>query len=75
MIFLKENDQLELVDRKKFDYTNGWENLTNDVDEALYKLEKNLDLEIKKQSYFVYSHLVDEKIGDIKPVYLQKLNN
>jgi len=73
MIFLKENGRLELVDREKFTYTNGWENLTNDVDEALYKLEKNLDLEIKKTIIFVYSHLVDEKIGDIKQVYLQKI--
>ena len=73
MIFLKENGRLELVDKERFDYTNGWENLTNDVDEALYKLEKNLDLEIKKTIIFVYSHLVDEKIGDIKPVYLQKI--
>lgn len=73
MIFLKENGRLELVDKQEFVYTNGWENLTNDVDEALYKLEKNLDLEIKKTIIFVYSHLVDERIGDIKPVYLQKI--
>ncbi|MEK7096875.1 MAG: hypothetical protein AAB859_01000 [Patescibacteria group bacterium] len=73
MIFLNENGQLELVDREKFNYTNGWENLTNDVDEALYKLEKNIEVEIKKTIIFVYSHLVDEKIGDIKPVYLQKI--
>jgi len=59
MIFLKENGRLELVDREKFTYTNGWENLTNDVDEALYKLEKNLDLEINKTIIFVYSHLVE----------------
>jgi hypothetical protein len=75
MIFLKENNHLELVDREKFNYTNSWENLTNDVDEALYKLEKNLDLEIKKTIMFVYSHLVDPKLGDIKPVYLQKIKH
>lgn len=75
MIFLKENGRLELVDREKFNYTNSWENLTNDVDEALYKLEKNLDLEIKKTIIFVYSHLVDAKIGDIKHVYLQKIKH
>ena len=73
MIFLMENGRLELVDREKFAYTNGWESLTNDVDEALYKLEKNLEVEIKKTIIFVYSHLVDEKIGDIKSVYLQKI--
>ncbi|MBI5123146.1 hypothetical protein HZA75_04790 [Candidatus Roizmanbacteria bacterium] len=73
MTFLKENGRLELVDREKFTYTNGWENLTDDVDEALYKLEKNLEVEIKKTIVFVYSHLMDEKIGDIKPVYLQKI--
>ena len=38
MTFLKESGKLELVDREKFTYTNGWENLTDDVDEALYKL-------------------------------------
>ena len=75
MIFLKENGRLELVDREKFNYTNSWENLTNDVDEALYKLEKNLDLEIKKTIIFVYSHLIDTKIGDIKQVYLQKIKH
>src|SRR3989339_1005052 len=73
MTFLKESSRLELVDREKFVYTNSWENLTDDVDEALYKLEKNLELEIKKTIIFVYSHLVDTKIGDIKPVYLQKI--
>ena len=73
MTFSKENSGLELVDREKFTYTNGWENLTDDVDETLYRLEKNLDIEIKKTIFFVYSHLVDEKIGDIKPVYLQKI--
>ncbi|MEK7633351.1 MAG: hypothetical protein AAB437_00715 [Patescibacteria group bacterium] len=73
MIFSKETFGLELIDREKFTYTNGWENLTDDVDEALYRLEKNLDIEIKKTIFFVYSHLVDEKIGDIKPVYLQKV--
>src|SRR3989338_5900280 len=73
MTFLKESSQLELIDREKFTYTNGWENLTDDVDAALYRLEKNLDTEIKKTIIFVYSHLVDEKIGDIKLVYLQKI--
>jgi len=73
MTFLKESGRLELVDREKFTYTNSWENLTDDVDEALYKLEKNLEVEIKKTIVFVYSHLIDEKIGDIKPVYLQKI--
>ncbi len=74
MTFLKtEEGELELVDREKFIYTNGWENLTDDVDDTLYKLEKNLDKEIKKTIVFVYSHLIDEKIGDIKPVYLQKI--
>ncbi len=73
MTFSKENTGLELVDREKFTYTNGWENLIDDIDEALYRLEKNLDIEIKKTIFFVYSHLVDEKIGDIKPIYLQKI--
>ncbi len=73
MTFLKENGRLELIDQEKFSYTNGWENLTDDVDEALYRLEKNLEVEIKKSIVFVYSHLVDEKIGDIKQVYLQKI--
>lgn len=73
MIFSKEATGLELIDREKFNFTNGWENLVEDVDETLYKLEKNLDFEMKKTIFFVYSHLVDDKIGDIKSVYLQKI--
>jgi hypothetical protein len=83
-IFLKEEDGiLMLMDNKdgkmavhekeNFTYTNGWENLSNDIDEVLYRFEKKINKSVDKTIFFVYSHLVDEKIGDIKQPYLQKI--
>ncbi|MFH0979586.1 MAG: hypothetical protein V1803_01425 [Candidatus Roizmanbacteria bacterium] len=83
-LFLKEEEGIAIVmarqqgkiiikEREKFQYTNGWENLTEDVDEALYKLEKELNTEVVKTIFFVYSHLVDDRTNDIKKPYLSKI--
>ncbi len=83
-LFLKENEGYVLVisfangnavivEREKFSYTNGWENLGDDVDEVLYRVEKKLGFQLKKTIFFVYSHLIDEKALDIKKPYLQKI--
>jgi len=85
-IFLKEEEGILLVisqgltgavvqEKEKFNYSNGWENLSNDIDEILYRMEKKLDYQFSKTIFFVYSHLVDDKTGDIKKPYLQKIKD
>lgn len=83
-IFLKEEEgtlmlmdstggSIEIREKENFNYSNGWENLVSDIDEVLYRFEKKVNTNIDKTIFFVYSHLVDEKAGDIKQPYLQKI--
>ena len=85
-IFLKEEEGTLLVisqslngavirEKEKFNYSNGWEGLSNDIDQILYRMEKKLDYQFNKTIFFVYSHLVDDKTGDIKKPYLQKIKD
>lgn len=76
IILEKNNYQLTIKDKENFSYTNGWENLTDDIDEIIFQLEKRSNeknFQLKKTIFFVYSHLVDEKTGEIKKPYLEKI--
>ena len=73
IIMARQQGKIVIKEREKFQYTNGWENLTEDVDEALYKLEKELNTQVVKTIFFVYSHLVDDRTNDIKKPYLSKI--
>lgn len=75
-VFEKNGSQLITTNKINFSYTNGWENLAEDIDEVLFQIEKksaNKSIKLKKTIFFVYSHLVDEKTGEIKKPYLEKI--
>lgn len=83
-LFLKEEEgelfvitahrgRVEIKETEKFLYSNGWENLTNDIDEVLYRVERKLGSALNKTIFFVYSHFIDERVGDIKKPYLAKI--
>lgn len=73
LFMMNYQEEIKVKEKIKFKYTNGWENLTEDVDEILYKFEKKYQLEISKTIFFVYSHLVDNKTKNIKEPYLNKI--
>jgi len=73
IIMARQQGKIVIKEREKFQYTNGWENLTEDVDETLFKLEKELNTQVVKTIFFVYSHLVDDRTSDIKKPYLSKI--
>lgn len=74
LIFMSnESGELKIIDKLNFDYTNGWENLIEDVDENLYKLEEAHKITFSKTIFFLYSHLVDDITKNIKAPYLQKI--
>ncbi|MDO8609014.1 MAG: hypothetical protein Q7R95_00540 [bacterium] len=73
LIFIKEQNKMVMKTYEKFTYSNGWENLTEDVDEMLFKLEHNLKIQLKETIIFVYSHLIDEQSKEIKKPYLIKI--
>ena len=77
-LVIKKNNQRhssQLIDQREFKYSNGWENLTYDIDEVLFTLEKNHNFSLKKTVFFLYSHLIDSRSHSIKDSYLEKINS
>ncbi len=64
-----------LVDFIHFNYSDGWEKIIEDVDEVLYRLENKNNTLVDKVIFFLYSHLIDEKDGNIKPPYQNKIKS
>lgn len=84
-LFLKENEgmlfyinqsvggNLKISKKEKFAFTDGWERLSEDVDEVLNRLETITGKSPEKTVFFIYSHLVDPVTKEIKRPYLQKI--
>lgn len=72
-IFGGDGTRLRVLGRQEFKYSNSWENLTEDVDEVLFKLENETKCRIEKTIFFLFSHLIDEASKEIKRPYLQKI--
>jgi hypothetical protein len=64
---------IKLIDQRAFNFTNGWDNLTYDIDELLFNLENDHKIELKKTAFFVYSHLIDLHTRDITSPYKEFL--
>jgi len=83
-LFLKENKgvgcvlhktdkKVELLAKEHFNYTNGWEHITEDVDNLLSRLENRVDCHLEKTIFFFFSHFIDEKENAIKRPYSTKI--
>lgn len=75
LVLEEKSGELVILEKEKFNYSNGWENLIEDVDEVLLRLEKQTSKSLDKTIIFVYSHFVDEKTGEIKKPYLAIIKN
>lgn len=64
---------ISIVDESKFNYSNSWERIVEDVDQVLSLLENQNNLKVKQIIYFVYSHMVSQADKQIKPIYLNKI--
>ncbi|MCX7955689.1 MAG: hypothetical protein N2593_01090 [Patescibacteria group bacterium] len=73
IIIKKEKNNVFIEDKINFDYSNGWENLTEDIDEIIYQIEEKNKTTISKTIFFVYSHLIDDINKNIKNPYLNKI--
>jgi len=72
MILSKEKGGLVLQEKINFSYSNGWENLTEDVDENLSFFDLGEE-EITQLIIFVYSHLVDQTTKQIQKPLLSSI--
>lgn len=61
----EKNGTMMLEDFEKFNYSNGWDNICEDVDEMLIKLEGRVNFHFKDTIFFVYSHFVDQETKQI----------
>lgn len=73
LVMKQENNTIVLKSYEKFSYSNSWENLTQDIDDLLFKIEHSLGVELKKTIFFIFSHLLDEKSKEIKKPFILKI--
>lgn len=75
MAINNQNGQFTVADQVKFKYSNGWENLSQDVDEVILRLENRTRLKLDDTIVFVFSHFIDAKTGQIKQAYTSILKD
>lgn len=73
MIIERRGGSFIVHEIEKFNYSNGWEHLADDVDEALFKLESRTKLRLTECIVFLYSHLINQSSKEIRPAYLNTL--
>jgi len=66
MILSKKGENFIVQERINFSYSNGWENLTEDINENLSLLNLDNKDDIDQLIIFVYAHLVDPSTKQIK---------
>ncbi len=67
------NSHIKIIAKEKFTYTDGWEGLTNDVDNIVSNLEQETKTNLNNLILFIYSTLTNEKSKQLKPLYLKKI--
>lgn len=75
LVLKSEDVKIVLLDQEKFNYTDGWEHLAEDIDNLIVKLEQRTKVKLLDTIFFVYSHFIDEKTKEIKKPYLQKIKD
>jgi len=68
-----KNNSILVRQTERFNYSNSWDNLVEDIDGIVFKLETELKTEFKDVIFFLYSHLIEEKKSEIKKPYLLKI--
>ncbi len=65
--------KFHIIGQEQFTYTNEWENLTEDIDEVLYRLENKSKFAPNETIFFVYSDLIDREKKEVKKPYFEKI--
>jgi len=75
LVMTKKTNGLELVNWRWFKYSNGWENLSQDVDNLLMQFESNLGITLTQTIFFLYSHAINSKTKEVKSIYLRTIKD
>lgn len=68
-IFKVSDGAISIIAKKSCTYSNGWENILEDIDELLFKLENETKLHLKQVIYFVYAYFINETTKEVKQPY------
>lgn len=74
LIHMKDN-AVHLVDKEDFTFSNSWDTLTEDLDNAFSMLEKRNQGSVGDTIFFVNSNLIDPETKQINKVYLHKIKS
>lgn len=72
-VLYEESGKMMIREKEHFHYSSGWEHIKEDIDEVLFRFEQKLDISLDQTIFFIYSHFIDEKTGDIRKPYIQKI--
>src|SRR3990167_6457138 len=67
------DNSTNIIAKERFTFSNNWDNLVEDIDEVLYRLELKGFKSPEKSIFFVYSNLVDKYKREIKKTYILKI--
>jgi hypothetical protein len=76
-VYEKKPKEVLLLKQKEFQYTDGWEHVVDDIDEALSIIEQDLGKQtvISQCVFFVFAHLIDQSTHEIAKPYIAKLRD
>ncbi len=76
-VYEKSSQSVHLLKQKEFQYTDGWEHIVDDIDEALSLIEQEMGKQttISQCVFFVFAHLVDQNTHEIAKPYITKLRD
>lgn len=69
------NSHFRIIAKESFTFSNGWENITDDVDRIVSTLEQRTQKKLDDLILFVTSSLVDKKTKELKQIYLEKIRS
>lgn len=76
-VYEKKPHSVFLLKQKEFQYSDGWEHVVDDIDEALSIIEQEMGKQtvISQCVFFVFAHLIDQTTHEIAKPYITKLRD
>ncbi len=76
-IYQKNSHSIHLLKQKEFQFTDGWEHIVDDIDEALSLIEQELGKQtiISQCIFFIFAHLLDPHTREIAKPYISKMRD
>lgn len=76
-VYEKNSQSVHLLKQKEFRYSDGWEHIVDDIDEALSLVEQDLGKQtpISQCIFFIFAHLIDQNTHEIAKPYIAKMRD